>query len=103
MFVLTFPRPESIFEETRSTPMSVITERLNYRATEKAELWSDEDDFCWLVFAPEAEVDVSDAQQIVKSAALTFTGEKYVTLVDARSIKSISSEAREFFVDDETG
>lgn len=83
--------------------MSVVTERLNYRTTEKAELWSDEEDFCWLVFSPEAEVDLADAQQIMKSAGLTFTGEKYVTLVDARSIKSISSEAREYFVDEESG
>lgn len=74
--------------------MSTVSCRINYRTTRTAELWSDEYDFCYLVFKEESEVEEDDAVEIIRSAAQTFVGEKYVVIADIRGLKSMSNEAR---------
>ncbi|TND10528.1 MAG: hypothetical protein FD123_170 [Bacteroidetes bacterium] len=76
--------------------MTLITEKINYRTTRLAELWSDEYDYCYLVFFEDAEVEEEDAVDIIKTGAQTFVGEKYVVLADIRKLKSMSNEARHY-------
>jgi len=77
--------------------MNLTPVKINYRTTRTAELWSDEEDIAWLAFFPEAELEEEDAVEIVRRAAETFVGERYVVLADIRNLKSISNEARQYF------
>lgn len=77
--------------------MKLTSEKINYRVTRNAELWSDDEEISWLVFLDEAEVEEEDAITIIQTASQTFVGERFVVLADIRQLKSISNEARQYF------
>jgi hypothetical protein len=60
--------------------------------------WIGLDDLAYLVFDEDAEIELEDAKEIIRNIATRHPDGKYPSFIDVRSIRSISAEARDYFV-----
>ncbi len=60
--------------------------------------WIGEDGLAYLIFDVDAEIELSDAKEIVNNIATRHPDGKYPLLIDVCRIRSISAEARDYFV-----
>jgi len=63
-----------------------------------ARLWRDPEGFARVVILPEARLDLADAEAIIAATAELGRGQKIASLADIREIKSVTREARLYFV-----
>jgi hypothetical protein len=60
--------------------------------------WIGRDGLAYLIFEEDAEIELADAKEIVQNIASRHPDGKYPLLIDVRRIRSISSDARDYFV-----
>ena len=66
-----------------------------------AKLWVGEDGICRIIHAPGAEVTLQDAQETMAAYLKLNDGERLPLLIDTKTMKSISREARHFYAGEE--
>lgn len=66
-----------------------------------AKVWLGDDGICRIVHVPDAEVDLADAEDTMAAYRRVYGGKRRPLLVDTKTMKSFSREARHYYASEE--